>query len=129
MLRYFFLILLFSLIACDEYNSNSADKIKYSEDVQEEVAEPGDANFAPAFAVITTRCISCHSNHHNNWASFTDNEKWISSGVVHRGDPDNSEFIKRIINTGGPGANMPEGLGALPDVEYQLLRKWITEMP
>jgi hypothetical protein len=116
------------LTSCDEYNSNSADKIRYGENTEEEV-NSGDPNFAPAFAIIRTKCISCHSGDHNNWAAYTDDDKWIASGLVHRGDPDNSSFITRIINSGHPGANMPEGLGALPDSEFQILRKWISEMP
>lgn len=121
------LLFLICLSSCEDYNSNSADKIKYSNEPQSE--EAGDPNFAPAFAIIQSRCISCHSGFHNNWAAYTSDEQWINSGLVHRGDPDNSHFIKRIINSGQAGANMPQGAGALPDAEYQLLRKWIAEMP
>ena len=123
-----FLFVVFFFTACDEYNSNSADKLRYDEGAQQET-DTGDANFASAFAVIEKRCISCHSGQHDNWASYRSDDAWINSGEVHRGDPDNSPFIKRIINSGLPNSNMPEGLGALPDAEYQLLRKWISEMP
>ncbi len=124
-----FLLLSFLMYtSCDEYNSNSADRLKYGGDPQQEV-DTGDANFSAAFPIIQQKCISCHSGDHNNWAGYTSDEKWLNSGLINRGDPDNSSFIKRIINSGGPNANMPEGLGALPDSEYQLLRKWIAEMP
>lgn len=122
-----FFSFLLMLSSCEDYNSNSADKIKYSNEPQSEQA--GDPNFAPAFAIIQSRCISCHSGFHNNWATYTSNEKWINSGLVHRGDPDNSTLIKLIINSGQAGANMPQGAGAIPDAEFQTLRKWIAEMP
>lgn len=124
-----FLLSLFMLMfmSCEDYNSNSADKIKYSNEPQQE--ETGDPNFAPAFAVIQNRCISCHSGFHNNWATYTDNEKWLNSGLIIRGDPDNSRLIKLTINSGQAGANMPQGGGAIPDAEFQLLRKWISEIP
>jgi len=119
--------ILFLLASCEDYNSNSADKLKYSNEPQQE--ESGDPNFQPAFAVIQSRCISCHSGFHNNWATYTSNEKWLNSGLVLRGDPDNSRLIRVIINSGQAGANMPQGAGAIPDSEYQLLLKWITEIP
>lgn len=122
----FFILLILS--SCEDYNSNSADKIKYSNEPQSE-QEAGDPNFAPAFAIIQSRCISCHSGFHNNWATYTSDDKWINSGLVHRGDPDNSHLITRIFNSGQAGANMPQGAGALPDAEFQTLRKWIVEMP
>lgn len=122
-----FLILL-SLFSCDEYNSNSADRLKYGTGPQQEVAE-GDPNFSSAFSVIQQRCISCHSGTHDTWNRYSSDDQWINSGLVHRGDPDNSPLIKRIINTGISGSNMPQGMGAIPDSEYQLLRKWIAEMP
>lgn len=121
------LLILLLLSSCEDYNSNSADKIKYSNEPQSE--EAGDPNFGPAIAIIQNRCISCHSGFHNNWAAFTSDDMWINSGLVHRGDPDNSTLIKRIINSGQAGANMPQGAGAIPDAEFQTLRKWIAEMP
>lgn len=128
MRSYLFFIAFLLLVSCDEYNSNSADKLRYGDDIQQE-RDAGDPNFNPAFVIIQDRCINCHTGDHNNWARFRNDDAWISSGLVHRGDPDNSTFIERIINSGHAGADMPRGAGALPDSEYQLLRKWITEMP
>lgn len=124
------IITLFFISSCEDYNSNSADKIKYSNQPQaEEGGNGGDPNFAPAFAVIQNRCVSCHSGFHNNWATYTSNEKWLNSGLIHRGDPDNSTLIKRTINSGQAGANMPLGFGAIPDAEFETLRTWITNIP
>lgn len=122
-----FLLLLLLILGCDDYNSNSADKIKYEETSQQEVSS-GDPNFQAAFAVIQNRCISCHDGQHNNWASYTNDDHWLSSGLVNRGDPSNSRLIRRIVNSGDPGANMPPA-GAIPDAEFQLLKRWITELP
>jgi len=120
-----FILILFS--ACEDYNSNSADKLKYSNEPQQE--EGGDPNFAPAFAVIQNRCTSCHSGFHNNWSTYTSNEKWLNSGLVNRGDPDNSLIIRRTINSGQAGSNMPQGTGAIPDAEFETLRTWILNIP
>ena len=127
-MRLSLLPLILLLTSCEDYNSNSADKIKYDNTPQAEQSG-GDPNFAGAFSVIKSRCVNCHSGYHNSWASYTTNEDWLASGLVNRGDPDNSRLIRRIINSGSPGANMPLGQGRLPDSEYQLLRKWITEIP
>lgn len=127
-MKFFALIsCLFILSSCEDYNSNSADKLKYSNEPQQE--QTGDPNFAPAFSVIQNRCISCHSGFHNNWAAYTSNERWLNSGLIQRGDPQNSSLIKVMFNSGQAGANMPLGSGAIPDAEYQLLLKWITEIP
>lgn len=125
-----FIVLIFSLFilsSCEDYNSNSADKLKYSNDTQQE--DVGDPNFAPAMEVIKNRCISCHSGFHNNWSRYSSNEMWLNSGLVHRGDPDNSPLIKRTINSGQAGANMPQGAGAIPDAEFETLRTWVTNIP
>ena len=120
--------LLILLSSCEDINSNSADKLKYSKQgPQPEEAQ--DPNFAPAFKVIQNNCISCHTGFHNRWASYTTNDKWIASGRINRGDPDNSRIIERTINSGQTGANMPIGGGPLSDADYQLLRTWITNIP
>ena len=119
--------LFFIFAACDDQNSNSSDRINYSRTGQQQ--ETADTEFAAAFSIIQSRCINCHSGRHNAWAGFINDERWINSGLVHRGDPDNSSLITRIINSGHPVANMPEGTGAIPNAEFQTLRSWIAGMP
>lgn len=121
-----FLPLLLILISCQDYNSNTADRIKYGPVVLDEA----DPNFQQAYTIIQNRCVSCHSSTiHDAWATYQDNAAWLDSGMILRGDPDNSYFIQRIINAGGASSNMPQGGSALPDAEYQHLRKWIEEIP
>lgn len=127
-MRAFVFLSFFLFFACDEYNSNSADRVRYAEDPQQEV-DAGDPNFAPAALIVRNRCISCHTSDHDEWVKYTSGDAWLSSGLINRGDPDNSRFIERIFNSGHAGANMPLGSGPLPDREFQSLRKWIAEIP
>ncbi|WP_408099035.1 hypothetical protein ACJVC5_08970 [Peredibacter sp. HCB2-198] len=118
--------LLLLLVGCQDYNSNSSDRFKYGPAILDET----DPNFAQAYNTIQTRCTSCHSsNIHDIWATYKNNNAWLDSGLIQRGDPDNSYFIQRIINYGGASSNMPQGGSALSDAEYQQLRKWVEEIP
>jgi uncharacterized membrane protein len=123
-------LLLFSslvfIFACQDYNSNSADRIKYGPIVLDET----DPNFARAYTIISKQCISCHSsNIHDQWANYTNNAAWLDSLMIQRGDPDNSIFLQRIINYGGTSSNMPQGGSPLSNSDYQHLVKWIEEIP
>lgn len=122
------IILLTSLLltgACQDYNSNSADRIKYGPVVLDE----SDPNFARAYNIISSKCINCHTGYHNNWAELKNNDAWLDYGILLRGDPNNSMFIQRIINYGGTSSNMPFGGSPLSNSDYQHLTKWIEEMP
>ena len=122
MIKSFFIIFLLS--SCQNYNSNSSDRSVYGPVILNEA----DPNFAQAYNIIQNRCISCHSsNVHNVWATYTNNAAWIDSGMISN-LPENSYFMQRIINSGGSGANMPQGGSALPNQEYETLKKWILEM-
>lgn len=113
-----FLLLLFFLISCQDYNTNSFDRTRYGNPVGEGPAK-----------IIQNKCINCHSGEHDSWAGLTD-AQWVATGLVIPGDPDNSLFIKRIYNTGISGvSNMPIGGGALPNDEYQALKDWIQNIP
>lgn len=120
-----FLTLSSFLIGCQDFNSNSSDRVKYGPVVLDE----SDPNFARSYNIITTKCINCHSGYHNNWASLKDNAAWLNEMVVLRGDPNNSMFIQRIINYGGTSSNMPFGGSPLSGSDYQHLVKWIEEIP
>lgn len=112
------------LIGCQDYNSNSNDKERYSR-----VNLTGSTDFTPAYYIIQQRCTSCHSGFHNAWAAYTNEQDWISKGYVVENDPDNSKLIFRIINHGSTDSNMPLGLGPLPNDEYQDLVDWVTNIP
>ncbi len=112
------------LLGCQDYNSNSNDKERYSE-----VNLTGSTNFTPAYYVLQQRCTSCHSGFHNDWAAYTNEQDWINKSLVVKGDPDGSKAIFRIINHGSTDSNMPLGLGPLPNDEYQDLVDWVTNIP
>lgn len=121
MIKFFYLLLL--LVSCQDYNSNSGDRGRYGPVVLNE----NDPNFREAYDIIQNRCVSCHDHRHDDWAEFKSNADWEASGLVVPTDPDASEFIERIVNSGQTSSNMPPGGSPLPDDEYQHLRKWVSE--
>lgn len=122
----FFLSTLLLLSSCQYFTSNSYDKEKYGPVLSDET----DPNFLKAYNIIQNRCINCHSSTiHAHWSQYKDNNAWLDSGLVNRQDADNSFFIQRIINYGGPSSNMPQGSGALPPAEYDFLKEWINNIP
>lgn len=124
-MRIILLFILLGLASCQDYNSNSSDAIRYK---PIEVDDGGDPNFAPARSIILNRCVNCHSEEHNEWANLT-NQQWLDTGLIIRGDPDNSPFIKTIFNSGSPTANMPFEGSALPAAEFTALKTWIQNIP
>lgn len=121
-MRFSLLCLLFTITSCQDYNSNSGDR-KYGPVV---LNEP-DPNFARAYSIIQNRCVSCHDKEHDLWASYTNNDAWVNSGLVVAGNTSNSDLIRRIINTGNSESNMPPGGSPLSNDEYNHLIKWVTE--
>lgn len=120
-------LLLLGLLSCQDYNSNSSDRIKFGPITIDDGVDP---NLKSAYAIIQNRCVNCHSSTiHNVWSTYTSNELWLTSGVVNRGDPNNSSLILRIINSGQASSNMPQGGSALSASEYNALVKWVTEIP
>jgi uncharacterized membrane protein len=118
------IVFLAALTACQDYNSNTNDVEKYSK-----VTLTGSADFTPAYYIIQQRCTSCHtSSVHSEWASYTKEQDWIDKGKVTKNDPESSNLILRIINH-GPGGDMPQGMGPLPNDEYQQLVDWVTNIP
>lgn len=121
-MKFFILTVLLSVVACQDYNSNSNDRERFSR-----VRLTGGADFEPAYYIIQQRCTSCHSSGiHNEWASYTNEQDWIDRGYVVAGDPDGSRLIFRIINHGSTDSNMPLGMDPLPNDEYQDLIDWVN---
>ena len=90
------------------------------------------AEFLAAKAIINNRCTSCHSASGAQFDSRLDlssQQQFALAGFVIAGDPDQSKLIQRLRNYTGASAskNMPPA-GALPDSEYQTLRRWIMAM-
>ncbi len=118
------LVLLFSLlVSCQDYNSNSSDKLKYGDLV---IDDEGDPNYIGAYKIIQNKCIACHQSHHNGWIGFSPSQ-WLSSGFVAKGNPDSSPLIMATSNFGG--TMPPTGSPGLTAEEYQTLRTWISDMP
>lgn len=116
--------LLVALTGCQDFNSNSNDKDRFSE-----VELTGSANFETAYYILQQRCTNCHSSGiHNSWASYTNEQDWIDEGLVVANDPDASRAIFRIINHGSTDSNMPLGLGPLPNDEYEDLVEWVDNI-
>lgn len=119
------ILLLAALSSCQDYNSNSNDRERFSR-----VTLTGSAGFEPAYYIIQQRCTNCHSSGiHNTWAGYTNEQDWIDRGYVVKGDPDASRLIFRIINHGSTDSNMPLGMGPLPNDEYQQLIDWVEDIP
>lgn len=115
-------LVFFFLVGCQDFNSNSFDKLRYAPAVPS-----GSTEFQQAYGVIQNRCISCHTGRHGAWAGLRTEAQWIDSGLIVPNSPDNSALIRSIVNSNAPGANMPPS-GALSDQEYQTLRRWIENI-
>ncbi|MBC7458483.1 MAG: hypothetical protein H7235_09405 [Bdellovibrionaceae bacterium] len=110
--------------SCQNYNSNSSDKLKYDDTPL--IDSSGDPNFAEASLILKSKCISCHAGQHNSWIGRT-SAQWISSGYVSRGSPDSSPLI--LATAQGGGSMPPPGSPALTSAEYLALRNWVTNIP
>lgn len=112
----FFLLLFF--IGCQDFNSNTFDETKFG------VSNlTGGEKFKTAYPIIQNKCANCHT--HSEWSGFTTEAKWEEEDLVVPGNPDNSKFITRILNTGRNESDMPQGGSPLPDEEYEILVDWV----
>lgn len=121
MIKGFFPLILILLAACQTYNSNTGDRAKYAP-----VELEDNPQFRAAYQVIQNRCVNCHTGEHNNWATYTDSQKWIQSGRVNPGRAAESNLVIRTINSGNTNSNMPPTGGPLPNDEYQVILDWIN---
>lgn len=117
------LLLSLLLSGCQSYNSHTGDKAKFAE-----VELENNAQFRAAYKVIQNRCINCHGGNHNTWATYVNSQLWIDNGLIIARDPQASKLIRRTINSGVVGANMPPGGSPLPNDEYQAILDWINDL-
>lgn len=110
------------MTSCQDFNSSSFDKLRYSP-----ISTSGTPEFQAAYKILANRCINCHSGRHGAWGDYKKEEDWLSSGLVLANDPDNSELIRRIYNSNSPEANMPPS-GQIPSSEYLAIRTWIESI-
>ena len=109
--------LLLFYIGCQDYNSNTFDKDRYSN-----IELTGTANFKASYAILQTNCMNCHR--HAQWAGYTDEQDWVTNENLITPGAGASQVITRIINSGVVGADMPQGGSALPAADFQTLTDW-----
>lgn len=115
----FLIILLGFFIGCQDYNSNTFDAERYGP-----TDLTGGTQFIAAYPVLQKNCMSCHT--HANWSAFKDEQQWINEGLVVAGDADDSDLVRRILNTGRTDSDMPVGGGPLPTADYQKIVDWVN---
>lgn len=112
--------LLLFYIGCQDYNSNTFDKERYGE-----IELTGSANFKASYAILQTRCMTCHQ--HAQWSGYTDEQDWVTNENLITPGAGTSQVITRIINAGVVGSDMPQGGSALPTAEFDTLTAWEAE--
>jgi hypothetical protein len=94
-------ISLFLLTGCGQtFNSNTSDTgLIPLLDCTEGGTAAGD-RFCAAKLIIQDKCINCHSGYHDQWAAFTNDALWKSSGRLLAGSTAGSSLITRLKNHG-----------------------------
>ena len=80
-----------------------------------------------AYAIFQQNCLLCHGEH----GSFTEDliieyTALIENGTVIPGNPNASEFLKRLIEDTPEKPRMPWGAPALSDGALETIRQWIA---
>ena len=83
-------------------------------------------NLAQEAYTVLQNCLICHGEH----GSFTEDliieyTALIENGIVIPGDPDGSEFYKRLTEDTLEKPRMPWGQPALSDAAIDTIRRWI----
>ena len=89
-------------------------------DAQEDLAQQ-------AYAIFQRNCLNCHgaAGTHKE-ALLIDRAALIDTQVVIIGDPENSEFYKRLLGPTENGPQMPLNLPALSPEAVETIARWIT---
>lgn len=84
----------------------------------------GTAEFVEAQGVISSKCLSCHSN----WSSYTADD-FVANGLVFKGSPANSTLYSRIRgNDVGTTGDMPSGQPSISRTELMSIKTWISSL-
>ena len=79
-----------------------------------------------AYAIFEASCLNCHgSDGAFRETLLMEHNALIRGGTVVPGDPDVSEFYKRLLGPTENGAQMPFGLPQLPAQSIETVRRWI----
>ena len=119
-----FLTILSCLSSCfQQSNSNITDNTSC-------LKLTGSDEFKVACDVLNTKCISCHSNYHNDWANLTSESQWADLSTITPGNSDNSLLVERIHGCGSidSGDQMPEDAERLTADECKKITDWIDSL-
>ena len=84
----------------------------------------GTSEFVSAIEVISTKCLSCHSN----WSNYSADE-YVKKGLVFKGSPANSILYNRIRgNDTGVAGDMPTGQPNIALSEMRIIKDWIESL-
>ena len=100
-----------------KYNSQTLDNSV--ERKSENLSGPG------VYSLLEKRCINCHTGYHQGWSRFTENQNWIDTKLIIKGDSISSLLINKLNNTGG---NMPLNGQSLSEEEFDTLSDWIDRI-
>ena len=90
-------------------------------DAQEDIAQQ-------AYAIFQQHCLECHGESGAYKDSLLiDRAALIETQVVLPGDPENSEFYKRLLGSTEKGPQMPLNLPPLSQDAIETVARWITE--
>ena len=90
-------------------------------DAQEDTAQQ-------AFAIFQQHCLGCHGDTGAYKDSLLiDRTALVNTQVVIPGDPENSEFYKRLLGPTENGAQMPLNLPPLSQTAIETIARWITD--
>ena len=91
-----------------------------SADAQENLAQE-------AYAIFQQNCLSCHgASGAFKEALLIDRTALVDTNVVIPGDPENSEFYKRLLGPTENGPQMPLNLPPLSPEAIETIAHWIT---
>ena len=78
-------------------------------------------------AIFEQHCIDCHGANRpfSDVLTVEPHDILMASGTVVPGNPDASEFYKRLLGSAPDAARMPLNKPPLTDVELNIVRRWI----
>jgi cytochrome c5 len=122
-----FCILSLLLVGCGQtFNSNTSDSGLIPLLACSEFGTAAGDRYCAAQTIIQDKCVNCHSGYHDQWAAFTNDANWKTSGRVVAGSTAGSSLITRLKNQGG---DMPADNPQISDANYRTLIDWVQLMP
>ena len=81
-----------------------------------------------AYLIFQQSCLGCHHGEHGAFREdlIIEHTALINTGVIIAGNPDDSEFYKRLIEDTPEKPRMPWGQPALTEAALTTIRQWIA---